>query len=135
MKGLKLKWKEEYATGNRTIDDQHKALFNMVNDYNFALDDGDGERTYGVLLEFLDGYCRTHFNFEEECMEEHCCPTAQQNKDEHEALLVALSGYQQRYKTNGFSDTDARKLVMTLDGWLIEHICGVDIHLRNCMEK
>ncbi len=130
-----MKWKEEYATGIRTIDDQHKMLFKMVNDYNLAIDEGGGVRTYSVLLEFLDGYCRSHFNFEERCMEERRCPAAQQNKDEHDTLLAAISEYQQCYKANGYSDTDACKLVMTMNGWLKEHICGVDIHLRDCVKK
>jgi len=46
-----------------------------------TLDEGRGEQVYSGLLTTLDVYTRTHFGFEEKCMERYHCPFAEKNKD------------------------------------------------------
>ena len=107
----------------------------MSEDFRSALDTGAGENVYAALLEFLTGYCRGHFDFEERCMEKYSCPAAEKNREEHVKFLATLAEYTRRYVTNGYSAADARELVDTLDRWLDEHICRIDIHLRKCAQK
>ena len=130
-----MKWKDEYATGVQSIDEQHMMIFKMADDFRFALDEGGGERVYDTLLDFLDGYCKGHFHFEEKCMEEHRCPVAQNNKAAHSMFLDTLRDYRQRYAARGYLATDARELVNTVDRWLDKHICRIDVHLRKCVKK
>ena len=130
-----MKWSDKYATGIQRIDEQHRMLFKMSNDFQSALDERRGERIYGIFLDFLDNYCRRHFHFEERCMVEYHCPVAQKNKEAHSMLLATLRDYQQRYAANGYLDADARELTNTVDRWLDEHICHIDIHLRDCVKK
>ena len=130
-----MKWKEEYATGIQRIDEQHKMIFKMAEDFRSALDAGFGESAYGILLEFLSTYCTRHFNFEGQCMEKYRCPVAEKNREEHSMFLVTLQEYTRRYVTNGYLAADARELVDTVDRWLDEHICRIDVHLRKCIQK
>jgi len=127
-----VKWSDDYATGIARVDEQHKMLFSSVGDFREALDAGVGSRTYGMLLDFLDQYTRGHFSYEEGCMERHRCPVAQQNKDEHTALLRTLGQFRQRFAEHGYTAGDAVSLLDTLDDWLGSHICRVDIHLKHC---
>jgi hemerythrin len=129
-----MKWSETYATGIAEIDEQHKTIFNMTGDFRAALDEGQGEGSYGLLLEFLERYCRGHFDFEERCMEEYRCPAAQQNKDAHVRFDGVLAGFRQRYAASGYRLADARELLDVVEQWLSNHICGVDIHLKNCVK-
>jgi hemerythrin-like metal-binding protein len=129
-----MKWTEAYATGIPRVDEQHKMLFKSVEDFRGALVAGEGERTYGLLLTFLDRYSRGHFAFEEKCMAEHACPSAQKNKEEHAALTELLAGYVARFKAKGFSLDEAHTLLDTMDAWLDGHICRVDIHLKRCVQ-
>ncbi len=130
-----MKWKDKYAIGIEPIDEQHKMLFQMVGDFQAVLDIGKGERTYSLLLVTLDTYIRSHFRIEEQCMVKHRCPVAEKNKDAHSKLIETLSGFQNRYHSNGYDHAEASRLVDTLEQWLADHICRVDIHLKKCVNK
>ena len=130
-----MKWSEEYATGVQRVDDDHKMIFQMAEDFRAALEEGKGSTVYSVLLDSLSIYCRGHFGFEEQCMNEYRCPVAQKNKAAHAEFLEILSGFQKRYAVSGYDPADARKLVDTVDQWLADHICGIDIHLKRCVNK
>jgi len=128
-----MKWSEEFATGDAHIDDQHKMLFKMAEDFEATLDEGMGEHVYSDLLESLDLYARTHFGFEEGLMERYHCPASLRNKEAHARFVEILSGFRQRYAVMGFDRTDALALVGTLERWLANHISRLDVQLRACV--
>ena len=130
-----MKWTEEYATVVERIDEQHKMLFRMTEDFRAALNEGQGEGVYGGLLESLDLYIRTHFRFEEACMDRYQCPAARMNRDAHATFVEVLSGFKQRYAASGFDRGDGRELVDTLDQWLADHIGRVDVQLRQSVQE
>ena len=130
-----MKWRDDYATGVQRIDEDHKMIFKMAEDFRSALDEGRGGTVYAVLLDALRLYCDGHFGFEEQCMETYRCPVAQRNKEAHVGFLETLSGFKQRYAASGYDRTDARRLVDTVDQWLDNHICRIDIHLKRCVSK
>jgi hemerythrin-like metal-binding protein len=125
-----MKWSDDYATGVERVDEQHKMLFKMVEDYRYALDEGHGERVYGEMLRSLDLYIKTHFGYEEGCMTKYQCPVAEANKKAHTRFVEVLAGFHRRHAATGFDRTDARNLVDTLDHWLVEHICRIDMRLK-----
>ena len=130
-----MKWSDRYATGVEQIDDQHKMIFKMAEDFRAALDEGGGERVYSWMLESLDLYVRTHFGFEERCMDKYSCPVAEGNKRAHARFVEVLSGFQQRYTAGGFNPVDARALVDSVDQWLVDHICRIDVRLKEVVDK
>ena len=130
-----MKWCDDYATGIEHIDNQHKTIFKMAEDFQAALDEGRGDRVYGNLLQSLDHYVRTHFTFEERCMDEHQCPVAQKNIEAHVRFVDVLSNYKQRYAAIDFDRAEAHNLVITIEQWLANHICSIDMHLRQCVHK
>ena len=125
-----MDWREDYSTGVERLDEQHRTLFRAAGDFREALDEGQGARSYAVLLEFLEGYCRAHFGFEERCMEQVRCPAAQANRDAHAEFTRVLAGFRRRFDEHGFRAADARELVDTLERWLGGHICRLDVQLR-----
>jgi len=130
-----MKWSDEYATGNAQIDDQHRMIFRMAEDFRTALDEGQGERVYDGMLQSLDAYVRTHFGFEERCMDKYACPVAEGNKRAHDRFIEVLATFQQRYAASGFDRADARELVDTIDRWLVDHICRIDVRLKEYVAK
>ena len=130
-----MKWSDDYATGVERIDQDHRMIFKMSEDFRAALDAGMGGAIYSVLIDTLSLYCRGHFGFEEQCMNEYRCPVAQKNKEAHATFLGDLAGFQQRYTDGGYDRADARELVDTVDRWLADHICSIDIHLKRCVSK
>ncbi len=130
-----MKWNEAYATGIPQIDEQHKRLFTMSDDYRISLDEGKGEKTYGMLLEFLERYARAHFGFEERCMEQYHCPAAEKNKEAHAKFTETLGEFRERYAEKKYQAADARELVDTLDHWLSGHIMRIDVALKEAAGK
>ena len=125
-----MNWSENYATGVERIDSQHKMIFKMAEDFRLALDEGEGERVYAVLLESLDRYVRSHFGFEESCMHRAQCPAAQQNSHAHAQFIEVMSGFRERFAARGFDRIEAHGLLDTIEHWLSDHICGIDVQLR-----
>ena len=68
-------------------------------------------------------------------MDDYQCPVAQRNREAHMRFVDVLSDYQQRYVARGFEGADARALVDTVDHWLAEHICRLDVYLKQCLKK
>ncbi|HZI89611.1 MAG TPA: hemerythrin family protein [Candidatus Polarisedimenticolia bacterium] len=129
-----MEWTEKYATGIPQLDDQHRTLFRMTSDFRLALDEGKGDRVYGNLLQSLDLYARSHFRFEEGCMVKYACPALDSNRAAHRNFVDALSRYQKKFSTSGFTPTDGRDLVDHLDTWLDTHIGNLDTQLQKAVE-
>ena len=130
-----MRWDNSYATGIQRIDDQHKMIFKMAEDFREALEEEEGEGTYSGLLTSLSAYCRSHFDIEEQCMDEYRCPVAQENREAHVKFLEVLSGFQRHYAASGFDHTDALRLTDIVDQWLADHICRIDIQLKQCVSQ
>lgn len=125
-----MKWDERYATGIPAIDEQHRQIFRMTEDYAASLEEGGGEKTYPILLDFLDRYIRTHFAFEERCMEEYRCPAAASNRAAHSRFTEMIADYRKRNDACGYRAEDARTLVTFLGGWWEDHILRTDLQLK-----
>jgi len=125
-----MKWSDVFATGIAAIDEQHRMIFKMSEDFRAALDSGQGERVYGALLESLDLYARTHFRFEEECMDRYQCPVAEKNKQAHAKFVEVLQEFQNRFRISGFERPTAHEFVNIIDKWLADHICRIDLELK-----
>lgn len=130
-----MKWTEAYATGIERIDEQHKMLFSMSEDYRTALDEGHGERVYGSFLRSLDLYAQAHFRFEEGCMEACRCPAAQVNRQAHDGFVAFVKRFTERHDSDAFDISDAQALTDTLDRWLSDHICRIDLQLRDWIDR
>jgi hemerythrin len=130
-----VKWGEEYAIGEPHIDEQHKMLFKMAGDFQVALEEGRGEKTYGVLLDFLERYFRGHFKYEERCMEEYRCPIADENREDHARFLSVYEDFRKRYESRGYLSGDAHELMGIAEDWLRSHIGRIDLQLKPFVKK
>lgn len=61
----KIEWKPEYSVGNAAIDDDHKALFSLVEELSTA---GPSGASMEDILSRLDDYVGYHFAREEDFM-------------------------------------------------------------------
>jgi len=130
-----MQWSDRYATGIQHIDDQHRMIFKMSEDFRAALDNEEGDRVYDSLLQALDLYIRSHFQIEEECMARYRCPVADRNREAHAGFVIFLAEFRQRYEKKGFDPVDARDLVDGIDRWLDDHICRIDVQLKGSVER
>lgn len=130
-----LHWNNMYETGVQGVDNQHKKLFDMINAFDESIREKKAESTIHETLSFLGNYVKTHFTFEEKCMEEMKCPVAEKNLQAHEAFLQTYTQFADRFRAEGYSDALATELHKTAETWLVKHICGVDVHMKFCVKK
>lgn len=132
---MTLIWKAGYTTGVPELDEQHRGIFVLVNGLGGLIDRSIyDDPEVDALLEVMGVDIQRHFTLEEGCMSRHDCPMAQKNKEEHGQLLGVYLEF-----LSGFSERKSLAALVgfhkAAEGWLMGHICFVDIHLRSCLEK
>jgi hemerythrin-like metal-binding protein len=130
-----VKWSDRYSTGIAHLDEQHKMLFKMSEDYRAALVENRGARVYGTVLDLFSEYARVHFGLEQECMYRYECPAAKANGQAHCQFTESIDAFRQRYMAHGFVEEDARQLVDFVDEWLVHHIGRIDVQLKPCVDR
>jgi hemerythrin len=134
-KSFKISWEESLmASGIPELDQQHKEWIAKFNEFEQAIDLNKGEEACTKALLFFIHYTDTHFKFEEGLMEHYLCPARFKNKDEHEQFRTRIQEITYMTWPLGATGEDVFKLEEELVTWLKEHICGVDMQLRACVE-
>ena len=133
-----IAWDEKFATGLESIDKQHQLLIDQINRLEELLANPKptpAEIMFaGSLIQFLESYANTHFQFEENCMERFRCPSHAQNKDAHAEFMKFLAGFKQMFKTQGFDLEAFRDLHQTITTWITSHILRIDTQLKACVK-
>lgn len=128
-----LEWDEaKMATGISTIDQQHKELFNVVNELHHAMNEGRGTDELVSLMEFLKNYVEEHFNYEEDLMEKRNCPCAAENKQAHKQFHEEFTKLYQQFKKSGANMSLLLQVHRLCSRWLYNHICKVDNKIKSC---
>ena len=113
-------WKPEYSVGVKKIDDQHKRLIEIVNDFYTAFTENrNGEKIKEVLNLLID-YTHYHFTAEEQLMVEAKYPDLQEHKKLHNDFVKVVKSFIDDLNNGKSSVT--YKLMNFLRNWITEHI-------------
>jgi len=123
---------ERMSTGVDSIDDQHQHLIQMINDLHDACHRGTGKEEMSRMMGFLGDYVQTHFSHEEDIMEQTQCPVRAKNKLAHVKFVQEFQKVAAAFETSGETTAVLLQLRQLVAGWLTNHICSIDTHLRNC---
>jgi hemerythrin len=130
---MAIVWDERrMTTGVVEIDREHQELIRRFNDFHDAMIHGKGREVAGRMLTFIVDYTEKHFAHEEKCMAERRCPAAAANLAAHNALRREVVGMKARLTDGSLSVVDLLKIERTLGDWLQNHICAIDVKLRDC---
>ena len=127
----RIRWDESLATGIRAVDVQHKLLVEIINDLGDAIAHGKGTAEISRVLSFLKYYASWHFEREEECMEKNRCAAAEINKKAHCQFVMTFLAFESEISGSGGSQEMALRMHGELTSWIVRHIRGVDLELRN----
>lgn len=119
-------WKDEYATGIKTVDAQHKRLFQMVEDLHQALQSGLRPMAVETLLTALDEYKTRHFLLEEKYMMESDYPGIEEQQLAHSLFSQQIAGFFEEFNTKGLTPALIIELKRELHFWLENHVTGLD---------
>ncbi len=132
-----FKWSENYATGIREIDMQHRKLVDIGAKLEDMLNTGDSVDYYDYILETLEelkDYTEYHFSYEEKKMEENGYEDLEQHRMEHLYFV-------KRIDRLSMQDIDSHQLgVITetlsfLAKWLFSHILNADMKYVSCISR
>ncbi|MDP6039794.1 MAG: bacteriohemerythrin [Candidatus Latescibacteria bacterium] len=131
IEAVKLVWNDDlYATGVDIIDEQHKQLFDKINELLVAAAEGKSREDIEEIMDFLGAYVQNHFGCEEEIMEKHNCASCAVNKISHAKFLKEFGEIKARFDREGATPEFMIGLQRKVCDWLKNHIGKVDLKLR-----
>lgn len=117
-------WSTEYSVKVSSLDDQHRVLFDLINELHGAMLDGSSKQVAPSILKRLLDYTRDHFSAEEALMVHINYPDFSEHKAAHQKLiaeLVLMCGEFGRGEKHL-----STKLLGFLRKWLRSHILYMD---------
>ncbi len=119
-----MKWEDSFSVGIKKIDEQHKKLISMINDFHISLSKGHGKQALSRILEQLASYVEEHFATEENYMQEFDYPGYIAHKREHDNFTAKVLQIYEDYQAG--KEVVTLELLDFLKKWLKNHILGTD---------
>ncbi len=129
-----MQWTEDLAVGIEKIDEQHKELFEKINDLVSAVKQSVCKYKIGDVIRFLEDYAVFHFGEEEKYMQQFGYPGYQAHKIQHEKFIENFNELKKELpkleggKNPGSYDLSIETNQVVVD-WILDHIAKVDKQL------
>jgi hemerythrin len=123
---MSIEWDESLATGNSSIDNQHKELFKRFESLMTACNQRKGKEEIYNVLTFLDEYVRSHFAMEEMLQKKHNYPHYPDHKEQHDGFIRDLQKLGDQFNQEGASLSLVIQTNQIMVNWLINHINVTD---------
>jgi hemerythrin len=132
---MALHYPDQLIFGIAEIDQQHRDLYKMYNEFSDALEGGRGEVGVRQLFIQLEDVTLYHFRFEQRLIEKSNYPDAEAHLQEHIQTIETFS----RFKSLINSDKLSKVLLMSIKRYLIRvlinHVKNSDLSLCNHLAK
>jgi hemerythrin-like metal-binding protein len=115
-----IAWDDRYAIGIAAIDEQHRALFQLINQVH----DAPTREVSVQVLASLVGYIKDHFALEERMMASAGYAGLAEHRAEHHRFTLAVLSAHDDY-LDGRAVLTERLLPLMRD-WLRDHVLTVD---------
>jgi len=125
---MKFIWDQKYSVNIKTIDDQHKRFFEIINKIHFTLRQPrvESEALKKIIQEFID-YAEFHLVFEEKCFEITGYPDTINHCQIHNNYRqqIALFSLSIQEPTANIPQI-AQEIAQFAQDWLSSHILSTD---------
>lgn len=126
MSNRTIAWSEDYKTGIKAIDEDHKSLFEEIATLSKMLNEDESSEVVSQVLSCLEQYVAEHFAREERFMVQAGYPKALQHIKIHRRMTQRVVRLRQLYSEDP-SQIDNARLSRFLEEWLTHHILKVDM--------
>jgi len=120
-----IAWNEELSVGIALLDEEHKQLVSLLNEFYDAVEAGEAKDVLGNILDRLIQYARFHFESEEQLLQQSGYADYAAHKKLHEDLTRQLLRAQEKCK-NGATAALSAEIMLFFKNWLLNHILGTD---------
>jgi hemerythrin len=119
---------DDCRIGIDLIDNEHKKLFELINQTMEMMKKGEGSYAAAVnLLSELESYALTHFAHEEEYMEQINDNELERQRKEHDVFRKKIDSYHMEELSEKDGEKVMSELLQFMAKWLYHHILGSDI--------
>ncbi len=120
----KTTWSEQYSVGIVRLDDQHRKIFQMLNNLRQAMLEKKSNQVLRDIINELAQYAKTHFTSEEAYFQMYNYPEKDEHKREHEEFVKKVRQFQ--------ADLEAGRAMVTMSvftflaEWVRNHVLVSD---------
>ncbi len=126
-------WRPAFSVGHMTIDEQHRALLDIVNRMHRVLEGGGQAAELNGVVEELTTYTLHHFAYEEHVMEQCGFPGIEEHKRKHRAMMARVQAFRDEAAKGGAAVP--LKLMAFLKDWLTKHILSTDMEYSGFLAR
>ncbi|MBN1781077.1 hemerythrin family protein [bacterium] len=127
-----IQWNKSYSVNIKEIDDQHQALFVMVNTFHENLKHADLSAPKKLLIELME-YTLTHFRTEEKYFKQFHYPDEKAHIREHQAFEQKIHEFRVNYQSKkAFNSTTVMNFIKD---WIVQHILITDKKYMKCFHE
>ncbi|MGE4298884.1 MAG: bacteriohemerythrin [Desulfovibrionaceae bacterium] len=119
-----FRWDDSYLTHIASIDDQHKMLFECVQELHTQLQRGEDRQGVLDALQGMRGYAAYHFEEEEVLMRDAAYPALEAHVSEHRQFTERIDELERDAPSDYAAAT--REMLIFLVHWLVDHILVAD---------
>ncbi|MCA1909167.1 MAG: bacteriohemerythrin [Magnetospirillum sp.] len=124
-----LRWSDELSVGVSSLDADHHALVDLINDLGKAIDEKRGGAVVVSVLDRLGTHVAEHFTREEALLRQCGYPEADDHAQQHSTTLGRLRELQALAAED--DEAAAHAVQEFLKAWFINHVVGNDLKLRD----
>lgn len=126
-------WNDKYLTGNSNVDEQHKNILKLVEDFGNAIEHGRAAEIIDMTLGQFALYVVKHFDDEEKLMLNSTYPYYDEHRKLHQQLIIRYSDFLDKYHLG--DATAARSFFIFIKNWLDEHVLIEDKKLVDFLRQ
>lgn len=119
-----INWTESLSVKIDSIDDQHKKLIDLMNDFYENVTKRSNNESILKLIDGMKKYTLTHFNMEEKYMVQFKYPHYLQHKKEHDFFIEKVNALENKIKKG--TVIVSYEITAFLKDWLKNHIQNTD---------
>lgn len=119
-----IEWTEDLTLKIDIIDEQHRKLVDMINEFYFELNKKGNKKLVSELITKMTNYAQLHFKTEEELFSSYSYDDAGSHIKKHEDFTDKVKDLTNRYKTG--KHILSFEITNFLKDWLINHIQKCD---------
>lgn len=128
-----INWNDSYSVNVEEIDNQHKELVGMINDFYEKINKEDGRVLVENLIVRMREYVIMHFEFEKRMMRKYDFPELTDHHAEHNLFIEKVKSLEYKILNNTF--VLSFEITNFLREWLNKHILESDMQYAHYFES
>lgn len=132
---MEWQWNSSLETGIEQIDEQHKELFNRIDQLELALYNGRAASELVKLMEYLESYIVEHFELEEKLMLDNIYPDFAAHARQHAEFRNLCTGILNNFRSRGADSYLAIDVDKQMRKWWENHILKMDMAYLPYLKK